>query len=154
MQSLMKLKNCIDSPQLTHVLCSNDDPALSNAFKVFIPLLSALSDLDELIRIKLNLTYPVYTEAEYSTPHCDIFQIENHQTAIYYINDSDGDTVIFNEKYETNTTYDKLTIKQKITPKQGRLVIFNGMYLHAAGIPRNSECRMVANINFLAKNNA
>ena len=36
----------------------------------------------------------------------------------YYVMDSDGDTIIYNETEES----ENYTIKQRVTPKQGRVV--------------------------------
>ena len=66
-------------------------------------------------------------------------------TAIYYLNDSDGDTYIFDQDRKYNGH--DLTIKKQVAPKQGRLVVFSGNLLHSGSNPRRNETRMVANIN-------
>ena len=60
------------------------------------------------------------------TPHIDLDEGERHIVVLYYVKDSDGDTVIYNERTESNT----YTVKQKVTPKQGRVVIFDGGQYH------------------------
>ena len=47
---------------------------------------------------------------------------------LYYVVSSDGDTVIYNERTESKT----YTVKQRVTPKQGRVVIFDGGLYHTA----------------------
>ena len=79
-----------------------------------------------------NINFP-HVDAEYP-----------HDVLLYYINDSDGDTIIFNEKKGFCGTP---TIKQTIKPKKGRLVMFNGHHLHAGELPRTNEKRLVLNIN-------
>ena len=54
---------------------------------------------------------------------------------LYYVCDSDGDTIIYNEK-EKSESY---TIKKKITPKQGRVVLFDGRFYHTDEQPNFSK---------------
>ena len=78
---------------------------------------------------------------EVDSPHVDIDDFR-HFVVLYYVCDSDGDTVIYNETEESET----YTIKQSITPKQGRMVIFDGGLFHAAEQPLNST-RCIVNYN-------
>ena len=75
------------------------------------------------------------------TPHIDIFD-RKHLVALYYVCDSDGDTIIYNERVESET----YTIKRRVTPKQGRVVIFDGTLYHTAEQPLHST-RCVVNYN-------
>ena len=75
------------------------------------------------------------------TAHVDLFNRE-HLVALYYVCDSDGDTIIYNERQKLWT----YTIKQKVTPKQGRMVIFDGSLYHTAEQPLNNV-RCVVNYN-------
>ena len=78
------------------------------------------------------------------TPHIDM--IEPHLVYLYYVNDCDGDTVIYD--HISNGThildipfYEDIKIKKKITPKQGMVVIFDGMTWHTSTQPtRGSRC--------------
>ena len=75
------------------------------------------------------------------TPHIDIFD-RKHLVALYYVCDSDGDTIIYHERSKAET----FTIKQRVTPKQGRMVIFDGGLYHTAEQPLHST-RCVVNYN-------
>jgi len=75
------------------------------------------------------------------TPHIDIFD-RKHLVALYYVCDSDGDTIIYNERSKAET----FTIKRRVTPKQGRVVIFDGTLYHTAEQPLHST-RCVVNYN-------
>ena len=73
----------------------------------------------ELQRVKINFNYQVSEEYKDKCmhPHCDMN--EGGFTAIYYINDSDGDTVIFNEKtMEPFLNYEELSIKKRVKQKK------------------------------------
>ena len=106
-------------------------------------------------RLKFNLLTNNYlmTKDKYNTPHIDNKYV-NSYSMIYYVNDSDGDTIIFNETCndETMTRPDKLTIKQRIEPKKNRAVLFRGNYFHTSSNPMNNETRIVLNVNLANKN--
>jgi len=102
----------------------------------------------KLQRVKVNYNPQVnISEDECMHPHCDINK--GGYTAIYYVNDSDGDTVIFNEKtMDPVFNKEELSIKKRIKSKKGRLVMFDQDYLHAGMPPTKSDYRVVINFNF------
>ena len=75
------------------------------------------------------------------TPHVDLHR-RKHFVALYYVCNSDGDTIIYNEREKLKT----YTIKEKVTPKQGRMVLFDGSLMHTAEQPLNNA-RCVVNYN-------
>ena len=76
-----------------------------------------------------------------------------HYAVIYYVVDSDGDTIITSKKYDgIKGKEDSLKVKdfeiiKTVTPKQGRAVIFDGAYYHTAQQPENSSVRCIINFN-------
>ena len=75
-------------------------------------------------------------------PHTDTHH--NHIVILYYALDSDGDTIIYNEKIKS----DNYTVKKRVTPKQGRVVIFDGGLFHTAEQPiNNTRCIVNYNVN-------
>ena len=99
---------------------------------------------DSIIRIKANLILnnAAYPDNFYNTPHVDDYS--NVETALYYVNDSDGDTVIFVE--DENKT--KLLQFNRITPTKGKLVLFDSSYFHASTPPKSAAHRAVINFVF------
>ena len=94
--------------------------------------------LKSLLRCKANFLTPVkYTDGKHNIPHTD--DTEPHLVLLYYVIDSDGDTVFFNDKFD---------ILNRVTPKQGRIVAFNGSVLHAASNPVEFDTRIVINYNY------
>ena len=70
------------------------------------------------------------------TPHIDIH--EPHTVFLYYVNDSDGDTVLYNYKSKSKEDvpiYEDIKIIHRVTPKQGRVLVFDGMTWHASTQP-------------------
>ena len=78
----------------------------------------------------------------YNIPHQD--SAGNTLSMVYYCNDSDGDTVLFNEFY-TGKPPERLTINQRITPKKNRAVIFDSTRYHASSNPIQTNARFVLN---------
>ena len=85
------------------------------------------------------------------TPHTDI--PVDHFVMLYYVCDSDGDTIIYNEKCSDLNEFNnnlnvvektRFSIQRKITPKQGRVVLFNGRLYHTAEQP-NHNVRCIVN---------
>lgn len=103
-------------------------------------------------------------------PHID--NSYKHYVAIYYVNDCCGDTFIFDQRNECQVqpynlsnkqqftekdcqeAEDKLyeknewTIKKRVTPKMGRLVIFDGAHYHASS-DTTDDYRCVINMNLI-----
>lgn len=81
-------------------------------------------------------------------PHIDL-DIP-HYASVYYVNDSDGDTILYNESYRGNEVEEmkSLTIKEKISPKANRLLVFNGKYYHTGHSPSKHKNRIIINSNY------
>ena len=65
---------------------------------------------------------------------------------IYYINNSDGDTIVFDEFY--NHGHCNLTEIDRITPQQGQVLILDSDQYHSSSCPLNSLQRMIINFIF------
>ena len=63
---------------------------------------------------------------------------DDHYVCLYYINDSEGDTIIFDDNGEE---------LQRITPKKGRIVFFEGSMYHCSSRPA-TKTRAILNFNF------
>ena len=87
------------------------------------------------------------------TPHVDM--VAPHFVMLYYVCDSDGDTIIYNEKTKFDDCIPdpkmNYTIKKKVSPKQGRVVLFNGIHYHTAEQP-NHNLRCIVNYDLMDLN--
>jgi hypothetical protein len=70
------------------------------------------------------------------------------KSMIYYVIDSDGDTFVFNETYETK----KLSVRKRVAPKKRKAIIFDSDTWHASSNPRQNANRIVLNFVFGVKN--
>lgn len=97
-------------------------------------------NVEQLIRIRLGI-YLNRNTTQPNSPHVD--QNELHTVGLYYPEDFDGDTVF----YTDSTGQTELT---RVTPKKGRMVIFDGGIYHASSNPVSSEYRTTINFNFIS----
>ena len=84
------------------------------------------------------------------TPHADV-DTPGYTTFVYYLNSSDGDTVIYNEMKDERTplyyeTDSNLTVYKKITPVYNSIIKFSSNRYHSYFNPVKSERRFVINI--------
>jgi len=129
-------KNLLETQQFVHTFYDKgvvNSKYFQEPFKI-IDLLK----LEGLIRVKANLILQNKNSDvdKHATPHKD-FNF-NHHVYIYYINDSDGDTFLFD---------DDLNVVDRVEPKKGRIVHFDGNILHASSCPVKSKNRCIFNIN-------
>tara|TARA_B100001996_G_scaffold375213_1_gene354859 strand:- start:657 stop:1244 length:588 start_codon:yes stop_codon:yes gene_type:complete len=120
---------------------------IDSAFhELFIPLI--LNVCDKLNRKQMDILQgrsffqlPLnYKGERRDTPHIDT--LDDHFVMLYYVCDSDGDTLIYNEKSKS----DIYTLQKRVTPKQGRVVLFDGSYYHTGEQPINNM-RCAVNYN-------
>ncbi len=95
-----------------------------------------------LARAKANLQHQVTgNKKEYfNTPHIDEPTLK-HWVCIYYLNDSDGDTLLFEDEKATKVIH-------SVSPKKGRFLFFKGDVTHAGKHPIDSKVRIVINMDF------
>jgi hypothetical protein len=134
--------------QFTHPVIWDGKAPDKDAFHFINPILLFFQKetgtvIDEILRIKLNLLVQKF-EPTQNVPHCDHIR-DDIKTLIYYVNDSDGDTVIYDEVWPEK---EPKTIISRITPKQGRLILLDSNRWHASTNPTESKARSVININF------
>jgi hypothetical protein len=104
-------------------------------------------NITNFVRIKFNMLHRVDSKYKemYNIPHPDETDSDNSFGMVYYVNDSDGDTVLFNEFYDKNTPNPTLTIHKRIQPKKNRLILFDAKRYHASSNPSSNESRIVIN---------
>jgi hypothetical protein len=130
--------------QFIHPILHADGSAEDNLFEAIgLPILWFLEQrtgvkFEELHRINT-------TENNYAPPHWDLPD-PGWVSMVYYINDSDGDTKIF-DKYAAERN-DNLNVIGTSTPKAGSAVIFDSNRWHASSNPINFPNRYIINFIF------
>lgn len=67
-------------------------------------------------------------------------QTKNYVSMVYYVNNSDGDTVIFDEDFKT--------VLERCSPVSGTAVWFKSYTPHTATIPKLTDVRVIINFIF------
>lgn len=105
--------------------------------------------LNDITLIRGFMSSPINNQ-EIDRPHVD--RPGMHLVCIYYVNNSDGDTIIFDKMNDDSDINQYLNpneqkVLTKISPKKGRCLIFDGRHYHASTPPSN-DVRTVINFNF------
>jgi hypothetical protein len=107
---------------------------------------------ENLFRIRAGM-FLKHPDAEPHPAHVDAkFK---HITAVYYVNDCDGDFYLWNE---TNIQYpfkkpDAYTLKYRARPRQGKLIVLNGEHYHSSSYPNQKALRVAITFNFAVPSN-
>jgi hypothetical protein len=139
-----------------HMLYSSEDNYDGYYMNIFQDFFEELTQRfgytkNDLIRARLGLKQPKFDHKDenYNLPHVDYN--DPHDTIIYYLNDSDGDTRMFKEHARENPDSATFNVDQRIEPKANRLVIFDGLQYHTASNPIKTNRRVILNINLKCK---
>lgn len=141
-------------------LTDEPEPSASPLSSLLLPILfvfceKAKLEFHALLRIRVGLFTRTPSDAAHHNPHVDFSQ--PHRTAVYYVNDSDGDTVIFNEtiddvSLERSADYanrGRFTIAGTVPPQKGKMCSFDGRYYHASSYPTKATKRIAVTFNFV-----
>lgn len=121
---------------------------LNPVFSTLAPVLCNGKDI-YLKSMRVNMLFALrdFKVNACAAPHIDVDGYdENSFTAIYYLNDSDGDTVIFNEMFKDEIP-EKLTEYARVTPQRGKVIVFNSNQLHSGCLPSSGR-RLLINMNY------
>jgi len=112
-------------------------------------------EFNRILHGKTILQFPLnpgLVGSELDRLHTDIDPHRSHLVVLYYVMDADGDTIICDHQ---NHSYQQRDLEAKdfpviarVTPRQGRAVLFDGSYYHTAEQPRNGM-RCIINLNVI-----
>lgn len=140
------------APGFGHVFY-NDNGVVSDHFNIIsdIPQLAVNNTpfiFNKIVYARTFLQMPLTTSHGITNPHVDIIGIP-HTVCIYYVDDADGETVIFDKNDQTNTVdFTGMRILQTINPRKGRVVLFDGSRYHANILPQRGP-RCIINFDFV-----
>lgn len=151
-------KQYANSGWVHHLL---DGESYSEFLNLYVPLLDTIQDTLKtkcnFTRLRVSMHQNTIGSPKHNNPHTD-FE-DDHYSAIYYLNDSDGDTYLFKEyddphagsvkqRWEKSSSMTNFTVESTVTPKQNRLLVFDGHQFHASSHPKESNYRIILNVNF------
>ena len=142
--------NTKDSIQLTHTIVNDgvQNPSWYHFQILWEQFVRRTGISKPAQRVKANITFPLHGyENTYSGAHTDHLS-PNGITAIYYMNDSDGSTILFDRPEKQFSNVPRI-LKElvRVTPKKGRLVYFDSHIIHSGQLPIVSQFRCVVNLN-------
>lgn len=146
--AIIDRNDVVDSLQFVHMAMFNKQkksPFADNCISILNKFAVKNNiTVKDVVRIKANMILKNGNKGIHY-PHVDADK--DHLVFLYYVNDSDGDTIFFNEKYNGSKIND-LSIMTSISPESGKAVVFDGLTYHASSNPINSDFRCVINIDF------
>ena len=132
--------------------------------KVITPIIEALERYkgkryqNRIWRVKANLYTKdgSYPEDFHHPPHIDNSEDNfRGETFLYFVNDADGDTFMFNEhyyyvhkRYGAEGFDGKFTNQLRIPPEKGKSVLFPLTQCHTSSVPRKGGPRITLNFVF------
>jgi hypothetical protein len=134
----------VDPFQFTHTIVDNNE-AKSDVFQLMKPMIYFIElhtgiKIKSTVRIKANLITRNNSETTKDrTIHQDN-PSANYRSFLYYVEDSDGDTLMFAD--------DKKTETQRITPQANKGVFFDSNVWHTSTQPTVAKRRVVINFVF------
>ena len=142
-------ENVKDSFHFTHTVYFYDTGINSSYYGLIKKVLDYVQKSENikvknLLRIKANFTTPQpnYNIHNYQPIHPDEYS-KNMYSFLYYVNDSDGDTRFFDQKFK---------LINSCTPKKGTGALFKATTFHAGSCPVNYDKRLVINFVFEVEN--
>lgn len=131
---------------------SEDLPKIEPILMAFERALNGKIEVDVVHRIRVGL-FTCHADPNPHGAHVDAYF--PHWTAVYYANDCDGDLTIYEETWPTllpdQARFSDLTVKKKIKPAKGKIVVFPGKHYHASSYPTASPLRIAITFNFTSK---
>ena len=145
-------------PIFSHIF-RTDRVLLSNQYELFEQIAMIATDSIEYNCVDVD-TCRAYLQLPLSETfrrkdldYLHIDTTDNHLVVLYYVNDSDGDTILTSEIYDGKyrdyyMKADDGNIITRVTPKQGRILMFNGNHYHTTTQCKDN-IRCVVNYNII-----
>lgn len=125
--------NHIQAHGFNHWLSVDGDPD----FAALVQQMQIEIGATECLRVRADMT--LYNSEGYRHDfHVD--SKEPHTVCIYYVNDTDGDTIILGDKNDHDIV--------RVKPKKNRLITFDGRHQHTGHSPKEHKNRILINANF------
>ena len=155
--------NQTTNPGLVSVIFDHGKP-MSDWYPFIKPVLYQIADaaevaIKQVLRIRVGFLLQEPVQPPPSTPHVDF--LYPHYTSCYYINDSDGDTVIYDQTIaevgadrdhdivQSYVAQTKFTVAQTSPPRKGSACVFDGDHFHSSTNPYKNRKRLVITFNWI-----
>jgi len=103
-------------------------------------------EYDKILRSRI-VVLGMNNDDSFHYPHIDT--IVKHDVFLYYLHDSDGDTIFFDKFFGDKT--DNAQIIKRVTPKMGKAIRFNGHQFHSSYTTKENSFRCILNVDYTVK---
>ena len=151
-EKLNELKVTVAKPAFAHKFYDRTAGIISPGYGLVLPIVYNACEkikfhVNEVIAARSFLTIPLPNlESALDHPHVD--REVSHIVVLYYVTDSDGDTVIYDKTFRDvspdHLRKEDLQIFKSVTPKKGRAIVFDGSRYHTSTRPTTGH-RCVVN---------
>ena len=127
------------------------DPNFNLYYQVINNIATRLEwNIQSITNMRAQLQLPINRPPGRGIPHVDKHDNRPYKVCLYYVNDVDGDTVLYKQT-SYNTTPEEvkagnLEEETRVSPKKGRVIVFDGEVYHRASRP-TTDLRCVINYN-------
>ena len=129
-----------------HKITGQRDTQHSHFIKPALYQILDVTDCDFIQRARADMV--TWSKEEFiHSAHVD--NIIPNTAAVFYVNESDGDTILYNDKRTDIASYEDLKECDRVSPKANRLVIFDGALLHTGCSPTKHKRRILINSNYI-----
>ncbi|MGA1048898.1 MAG: hypothetical protein ACO3UU_12890 [Minisyncoccia bacterium] len=105
--------------------------------------------IKEILRGRANLTFRSIDQRPME-PHVDLRRVKKNYNFVYYANDADGNTNLFDKKYTgEHVDVNDLNIFKSFKPKAGHALFFDGDIFHNWEYPKEVNFRFSVVINIV-----
>lgn len=135
------------NPGFSYLFNPNDNIASNIATLAYTGAITAGIQYKNILQARAFLQLPI--SETFLTAGIDPLHIDTqttHLVVLYYVIDSDGDTLLTDSTHCDSFEVEDHTIIARVTPKQGRAVLFDGGLYHTAEQPKNNV-RCVINLD-------
>jgi len=158
--TVYKNPNIINPIGLAHTFIDSGK-VVSNHFALIRPILLFLEfnmnvEIKQVLRVRARRTMQdkSLNANNFNPPHVDLPDAAPYKSLIYYVSDSDGDSVFFNERYTPSNGLPEIkdtdvTECFRYTPKKGNGIFFEGHQYHSGNSPIEYLHRTVINFDFI-----
>jgi hypothetical protein len=148
------------TPGLSHIFFDVDSGGIRSPMMYYLTMPLMFEAVNKIgyeakgmIQSRSFMHFPIADKLrkQYDNVHVD-YGME-HLVCLYYVNDTDGDTFIFDKQFDPtmpNPDFSKidLKVKDRISPKKGRCILFDGTYYHSSSGP-SEDVRCIINFDIV-----
>ena len=129
------------------------DSYLYSVLRGFYCGLIEVTEKSNIVKCRLDMTVYSKTKIRH-TPHIDMECGKENITTIFYLTNTQSETVIYDKICLTQddlneVSSSKLNILTSVKPRENRLLLFNGCLLHTGYSPDDCKRRILLNTNLM-----